>query len=447
MRVGGHDNSADWGTKHLHFQTMNKHLRSCGMRFTGGRSKVAIPLESCDFASSDDDQRCHSWDLQLYEWQDEWIAKIRCSTAWAKAWAEYWKFGMRHSLKAQSCNLLGTATLQGGWCKSRLKVMLEECSDDSWVAVTARERRAFAWAVWTLVNVRRPAAMSRLIAVSIGSVWRTDMLYDALSHFITVKLSLRSKWWEKHFHFTNTWPLWGFCNHNYRVSGRRDSGERISRPRALTSPVLGMKTVRLASSPWGRAAQPEGSARWWEVPWRAVPSVVLTKMCLSVRRRLCPFPSLRPPSRPLIVSPGMSLDYQKCHCIQYENPHIPSQPAVVPSPRRLLSRDQSLRPDAWNLLGTSGTVFANPPALIDWVSTPSWGMFHSWNPNATGGDSMQPSTGRLVDRSEEQSRDTIPTPRIARRPWIRNSLLSAEGVADTEVPGWSTKTSDLGISL
>ena len=35
--------------------------------------------------------------------------------------------------------------------------------------------------------------------------------------------------------------------------------------------------------------------------------------------------------------------------------HVPSQPAVVPSPRGMLSRDQSLRPDTWNLLGTSVT--------------------------------------------------------------------------------------------
>ena len=34
--------------------------------------------------------------------------------------------------------------------------------------------------------------------------------------------------------------------------------------------------------------------------------------------------------------------------------HVPSQPAVVPSLCVMLSRDQSLRSDAWNLLGTSG---------------------------------------------------------------------------------------------
>ena len=40
--------------------------------------------------------------------------------------------------------------------------------------------------------------------------------------------------------------------------------------------------------------------------------------------------------------------------------HVPSQPTIVPSPCGTLSRDQSLRPDTWNLLGTSGNVFGSP---------------------------------------------------------------------------------------
>ena len=63
--------------------------------------------------------------------------------------------------------------------------------------------------------------------------------------------------------------------------------------------------------------------------------------------------------------------------------HVPSQPAVVPSPRCMLSRDQSLRPDTWNLLGTSGNVFESPLAPIDSSSTSCTGRLHSWNLNAT----------------------------------------------------------------
>ena len=88
----------------------------------------------------------------------------------------------------------------------------------------------------------------------------------------------------------------------------------------------------------------------------------------------------------------------------------------------MLSRDQSPRPAFWSSLGTSGNVFANPPALIDSVS----GLL--WNPNATGGDSMQSSTGRPVARSEEQKRDTTSTPRFVKRPSSRNSLFPAEWI-------------------
>ena len=42
--------------------------------------------------------------------------------------------------------------------------------------------------------------------------------------------------------------------------------------------------------------------------------------------------------------------------------HVPSQPAVVPSPRGMLSRD-----DTWNMHGTSGNVSDSPLAPI--VST------------------------------------------------------------------------------
>ena len=65
-RVGGHDNWADLGTKHSDSQTMNRHLKLCGMRFAEGRIKTAPHLKFHDVASSDDEQCCHSRDL-LYE--------------------------------------------------------------------------------------------------------------------------------------------------------------------------------------------------------------------------------------------------------------------------------------------------------------------------------------------------------------------------------------------
>ena len=37
--------------------------------------------------------------------------------------------------------------------------------------------------------------------------------------------------------------------------------------------------------------------------------------------------------------------------------HLPSQQTIVPNPRGVLGRDQSLRLDTWNLLGSSENVF------------------------------------------------------------------------------------------
>ena len=80
--------------------------------------------------------------------------------------------------------------------------------------------------------------------------------------------------------------------------------------------------------------------------------------------------------------------------------HIPSQPAVFPSPRSLLSRDQSLRSDTWNLSVTQGNLCENPRAAIDSSHIPSQGFLHSTNQKATGGNTVQKSTGRRVANSE-----------------------------------------------
>ena len=53
-RVGGNDNCADLGTKHLDYQTMNRHLKFCGMRFAEGRSRIARQLEHLSRIDSDE---------------------------------------------------------------------------------------------------------------------------------------------------------------------------------------------------------------------------------------------------------------------------------------------------------------------------------------------------------------------------------------------------------
>ena len=64
--------------------------------------------------------------------------------------------------------------------------------------------------------------------------------------------------------------------------------------------------------------------------------------------------------------------------------HVPNQPAVIPSPCGTLSRDQSLRPDTWDLLGTSGNAIGSPRAPID--STPHKGMIHRTRYDQVQGD-------------------------------------------------------------
>ena len=90
--------------------------------------------------------------------------------------------------------------------------------------------------------------------------------------------------------------------------------------------------------------------------------------------------------------------------------HLPSQPTIVPSLGGMPSRDPSLRPDTWNLLGKSGNVFQSPCAVIDSSPSPCQGMLHSLNQSATGENPVRESTGKVVAKSKQvkkrfQSRD------------------------------------------
>ena len=102
---------------------------------------------------------------------------------------------------------------------------------------------------------------------------------------------------------------------------------------------------------------------------------------------------------------------------------FPVRPAVVPSPRSLWSRDQSLRSDTWSLLGTSGKVFDSPRALIGSSPSLHQGMLHSLNQSAAGENPVRESTGKPVARSLERSRETIPTLRFVRRPSTMDSFV------------------------
>ena len=101
--------------------------------------------------------------------------------------------------------------------------------------------------------------------------------------------------------------------------------------------------------------------------------------------------------------------------------HVPSQPAVVPSPRSMLSRDQSMPPETWNLSGREGNVLGNPRAMFGSSQIPCQSILHASNQSATGGIPVQRSTGRPVAKGEEQTGSTLPMPIFARRPSTMNS--------------------------
>ena len=65
-----------------------------------------------------------------------------------------------------------------------------------------------------------------------------------------------------------------------------------------------------------------------------------------------------------------------------------------PSLCGMLSRDQSLRSDTCNLLGTSGNFIDSPRAVIDSSSTPCQSVLRSSNQSATGENPARESTGK-----------------------------------------------------
>ena len=97
-----------------------------------------------------------------------------------------------------------------------------------------------------------------------------------------------------------------------------------------------------------------------------------------------------------------------------------------------------MRLDTWNLSGTQGNVFGNP-------QTPYQGIFDSLDQSATGGNSVQKSTGKPVARSEEQNRDTIPNFEICKETVDHEFFLSARRT--TEFYSCSANTANLGPSF
>ena len=102
--------------------------------------------------------------------------------------------------------------------------------------------------------------------------------------------------------------------------------------------------------------------------------------------------------------------------------HVPSEPAVIPSPRSVLSCDKRLPLDTWNLSGSLENVLVNPRSIFGSSQTPSQGILRSTTPSATGAVPVHVCTGTPVARCEERIGNTIPMPTFAGRPSTVNSF-------------------------
>ena len=106
--------------------------------------------------------------------------------------------------------------------------------------------------------------------------------------------------------------------------------------------------------------------------------------------------------------------------------HVPSQPAVVPSPRSMLSRDKHMPLDTWNLSETHGNGLGNPRLMFDSAQTLYQGVLRSTTSSAAGAIPVQVITGRPVARGEERIGSTTPMPMSAGKPSTMNSFLLAK---------------------
>ena len=63
--------------------------------------------------------------------------------------------------------------------------------------------------------------------------------------------------------------------------------------------------------------------------------------------------------------------------------HVPSQPAVIPSPRSVLSCNKRLPLDTWNLSGPQENVFVDPRSTLESLQIPYRGIHPFMTPNAS----------------------------------------------------------------
>ena len=124
--------------------------------------------------------------------------------------------------------------------------------------------------------------------------------------------------------------------------------------------------------------------------------------------------------------------------------HVPSQPAVFPSPRSMLGRDKRLPLETWNLSGT-GKRFGNPRSMFDSSQTPYQGILHSTDPSATGAIPVEVCAGTPVARGEKRIGSATPMPMSARSPSTMTSFFPSG--SSTQFNGCTAKTTYIGASV
>ena len=106
--------------------------------------------------------------------------------------------------------------------------------------------------------------------------------------------------------------------------------------------------------------------------------------------------------------------------------HVPSQPAVIPSPRSMQSCDKRLPFDTWNLSGPQENVFGHQFSTSDSSRNHYQRIHHSVTPGATGSVPVHCDTGTVVARDEDLNKGTIPMPTFAGRPSTMSSKIPVE---------------------
>ena len=123
---------------------------------------------------------------------------------------------------------------------------------------------------------------------------------------------------------------------------------------------------------------------------------------------------------------------------------VASQPAVVPSPRSMLSRDKRLPLDTWKTSGLQENVFGNQCSTFDSPRNPSQEIHSCTTPRET--ESVQQAIGTRTSftREDKQNQGAIPMPTFARRLSTTSSLILVEFTA--EFCGWTAETANIGAA-